>query len=136
MSSWVNELRQQCGSQLPIVIVGNKSDLESNRQIKLQDAEDYARQLGVQHFSASARTGNNVKELFKALTESKLVLIHWISLCACRNRVVQSGEQVEQIIQNEHAWHAQRARNRHQRRGGLGRLRPEIEREVREKEEI
>ena len=74
MSSWVSELRQQCGNGLPIVIVGNKSDLESNRQIKLHDAEDYARQLGVQHFSASARTGNNVKELFKALTESKFVL--------------------------------------------------------------
>jgi small GTP-binding protein len=57
MSMWVKELRQQCGNSLPIVIVGNKSDLETNRQIKLQDAEDYAKQLGVQHFSASARTG-------------------------------------------------------------------------------
>lgn len=68
---WVKELRQQCGNQLPIIIVGNKSDLESNRQIKLTDAEDYAKQLGVQHFSASARTGSNIKEIFKALTESK-----------------------------------------------------------------
>jgi small GTP-binding protein len=71
MEMWVKELRQQCGSQLPIIIVGNKSDLESNRQIKLTDAEDYAKQLGVQHFSASARTGSNIKEIFKALTESK-----------------------------------------------------------------
>lgn len=31
MSMWVNELRQQCGDKLPIIIVGNKSDLESNR---------------------------------------------------------------------------------------------------------
>lgn len=35
MSMWVKELRQQCGNSLPIVIVGNKSDLEQNRQIKL-----------------------------------------------------------------------------------------------------
>jgi len=108
---WVNELRQQCGNQLPIVIVGNKSDLESSRQIKLQDAEDYARQLGVQHFSASARTGNNVKELFKALTESKLVLITQISFVSCRNRDLSSGQQANQIIQNEHPRNAERERH-------------------------
>ena len=39
MSSWVKELRQQCGQQLPIIVVGNKCDLESNRQIPLEKAE-------------------------------------------------------------------------------------------------
>lgn len=73
MSMWVKELRQQCGSKLPIVIVGNKMDLEANRQIKLADAEDYAKDLGVNHYSASARTGQNVKEIFKALTERKYI---------------------------------------------------------------
>jgi len=68
---WVHELRQQCGDKLPIIIVGNKSDLESMRQIKLADAEEYAKKLMVSHFSASARTGNNVKQVFKALAESK-----------------------------------------------------------------
>lgn len=71
MSMWVSELRQQCGDKLPIIIVGNKSDLESNRQIKLADAEDYAKKLAVDHYSASARTGTNVKQVFKSLTERK-----------------------------------------------------------------
>ena len=31
MSMWVKELRQQLGPDLPILIVGNKSDLENNR---------------------------------------------------------------------------------------------------------
>ena len=62
---WVKELRQQLGPDLPIIIVGNKSDLEINRQIKLDEAESYARQLGLDHFSASARTGSNVEEIFK-----------------------------------------------------------------------
>ena len=39
MSMWVKELRQQLGPDLPIIIVGNKMDLEKNRQIKLADAE-------------------------------------------------------------------------------------------------
>jgi GTPase SAR1 family protein len=31
MSMWVTELRQQLGPDLPIIIVGNKCDLENNR---------------------------------------------------------------------------------------------------------
>ena len=65
MSMWVTELRQQLGPDLPIIIVGNKCDLEKNRQIKLVEAEGYARKLGLDHFSASARTGLNVVEIFK-----------------------------------------------------------------------
>ena len=49
---------------MPIIIAGNKSDLENNRQIKLADAENYAKNLGLDHFSASARSGSNVVEIF------------------------------------------------------------------------
>jgi len=33
--------------------------------IKKDDADTYARKLGVDHFQASARTGNNVNEIFR-----------------------------------------------------------------------
>ena len=62
---WVKELRQQLGDSLPIIIVGNKCDLESNRQIKLADAEKYAKGLGLKHYSASARLGTNISEIFQ-----------------------------------------------------------------------
>jgi Ras-related protein Rab-5C len=65
MTDWVKELKTTCDVNLPIIIVGNKSDLENNRQIPKDKAEEYSRQLGVDHFSASARTGNNVVEVFR-----------------------------------------------------------------------
>ena len=46
-------------------------DLEKNRQIKLADAEQYAKNLSLLHYSASARTGMNVQEIFQNLTERK-----------------------------------------------------------------
>ena len=73
MAQWVKELRAQCGQQLPIIIVGNKNDLENMRQIDKKTAEDYAKQISVDHFSCSARTGNNVNEVFKSLTERIVV---------------------------------------------------------------
>eukprot|EP00356_Strombidium_inclinatum_P003506 CAMPEP_0170482078 /NCGR_PEP_ID=MMETSP0208-20121228/2257_1 /TAXON_ID=197538 /ORGANISM="Strombidium inclinatum, Strain S3" /LENGTH=42 /DNA_ID= /DNA_START= /DNA_END= /DNA_ORIENTATION= len=42
MSMWVKELRHQAGPDLPIIVVGNKADLENNRQIKKEEAEKYA----------------------------------------------------------------------------------------------
>ena len=71
MEDWVKELRLNLGGDVPIIIVGNKMDLENSRQIKLAAAEEYAKNLGIDHFSASAKTGKNVSEIFKQITESK-----------------------------------------------------------------
>ena len=53
------------------MVVGNKCDLENSRQVKVEVAEAEARNFGGIHFSASARTGTNVKEVFRSLTERK-----------------------------------------------------------------
>jgi GTPase SAR1 family protein len=39
----------------------------------LKDAEDYAKKINVDHYSASAKTGKNVQAVFKALTEKIVV---------------------------------------------------------------
>lgn len=62
MKEWVRELRSQLdrestGFDVPIIVVGNKCDLEMNRQVPLKDAEAQASKFGCQHFSASARSG-------------------------------------------------------------------------------
>ena len=43
MQKWVVELRNHRGNDLPIIIAGNKSDLENNRVVDLSTAEAYAR---------------------------------------------------------------------------------------------
>ena len=71
MKEWMKELRAQLGDKVPIVVVGNKCDLENNRQVKVEIAEAEARNFGGVHFSASARSGQGVKEVFRSLTERK-----------------------------------------------------------------
>ena len=41
----------------------------------LEDGESYATSLGIDHFSASAKTGKNITEIFKRMTERKCLLI-------------------------------------------------------------
>lgn len=82
MKEWMRELRTQLGDKVPIVVVGNKCDLENNRQVKLDQAEAEAKKFGGVHYNASARSGQGVKEVFRYLTERKyyctiFLFINW-----------------------------------------------------------
>lgn len=50
-----------------IILVGNKVD-EKVGQVTSSVAEQYARKLGVQYIETSAKTGENVQELFEEMT--------------------------------------------------------------------
>ena len=52
-----------------VVIVGNKCDLEENRQIKKEDVEEYANKIKVGNIETSALNNINVNEAFLALVQ-------------------------------------------------------------------
>lgn len=54
-------------SQVVLVLVGNKGDLESSRAVPLSKAEQYARSVGAAHFQTSAKF-NRGKLTFHYLT--------------------------------------------------------------------
>lgn len=66
--SWIKELQLQASEQIVIALVGNKLDLD-NRQVPRETAESYATEAGLLYFEASAKTGENVNAIFKALAE-------------------------------------------------------------------
>nr|XP_002121901.1 ras-related protein O-RAL isoform X2 [Ciona intestinalis] len=49
---------------IPFLLVGNKSDLETNRQVSQADAQQFADKMGVQYVETSAKTRNNVDKVF------------------------------------------------------------------------
>lgn len=53
--------------QLPFLIVGNKSDLESSRQTNSEEAEQLAQSWGVKYIETSAKNNDNVSEAFQFL---------------------------------------------------------------------
>ncbi|GAM19996.1 hypothetical protein SAMD00019534_031710 [Acytostelium subglobosum LB1] len=52
---------------VPIMLVGNKCDLEHLREVTLEEGKDLAKCLGMLHLEASARTRHNVEESFYEL---------------------------------------------------------------------
>jgi len=69
---WVKELRKIVGQDISIMIVGNKIDLEKQRQVEEKDATEYAKSVGAQHFLCSAKTGKNVEMAFIELTKAMI----------------------------------------------------------------
>ncbi|PRP76054.1 hypothetical protein PROFUN_01770 [Planoprotostelium fungivorum] len=48
----------------PMVVVGNKIDLDNSRQVSTQEGQNMSKELGIPFFEASAKTNVNVTESF------------------------------------------------------------------------
>merc|ERR1719229_942143 len=59
--SWVAELQS---TDTLIALAGNKSDLDANRVIDAETARTYAESMGILYMETSAKSGQNVNELF------------------------------------------------------------------------
>ncbi|CAI2350315.1 unnamed protein product [Caenorhabditis sp. 36 PRJEB53466] len=50
---------------VPMVLVGNKSDLVETRQVEEAEAQSFAKKLRIPYFESSARLNQNVSEVFE-----------------------------------------------------------------------
>ena len=65
---WVPMVREICGYEIPIILVGNKTDSES-REVNFETAENVSLEFNLFYIEVSAKTGVNIEETFSALTE-------------------------------------------------------------------
>ncbi|KAK3436493.1 ras-related protein RHN1 isoform X2 [Eucalyptus grandis] len=61
---WVLELQRQGNPKLIMFLVANKADLEQKRQVLSEEGEQYAKENGLSFLETSAKTAQNVNELF------------------------------------------------------------------------
>ncbi|KAJ7376985.1 Ras- protein Rab-6B [Desmophyllum pertusum] len=64
-AKWIDDVRTERGSDVIIMLVGNKTDLSDKRQVTTEDGERKAKELNVMFIETSAKAGYNVKQLFR-----------------------------------------------------------------------
>ncbi|KAM9846952.1 ras-related protein Rab-6A isoform 1-T1 [Aulostomus maculatus] len=64
-TKWIDDVRTERGSDVIIMLVGNKTDLADKRQVSIEEGERKAKELNVMFIETSAKAGYNVKQLFR-----------------------------------------------------------------------
>ena len=71
---WIESIKNNLGNDepIPIIIIGNKIDLEDARQINKSVAEKFAKDNNYKYFETSAKTGEGVDDAFREIVKQIL----------------------------------------------------------------
>ncbi|XP_035144108.1 ras-related protein Rab-41 isoform X1 [Callithrix jacchus] len=67
---WVERVRAERGDDVVIMLVGNKIDLNNERQVTAEEGEEKSRNLNVMFIETSAKTSYNVDKLFRCVASA------------------------------------------------------------------
>ena len=66
--TWLNGIREACGREIPLLLVGNKSDLD--RIVNKEDAEQFAQKNNIEYIEVSCKDNINVEEAVTKLSQN------------------------------------------------------------------
>lgn len=64
---WIRDIREEVYEKAIIFLIGNKIDKKEDRKIQTEQGAKLAEEFNLPFFEASAKSGENVDEIFKAL---------------------------------------------------------------------
>ena len=66
---WVHDLKTAGDQKLTVILIGNKSDLENQREILKEQGEEKAKSFGCAFLETSALSGNNIEKAFEMMVK-------------------------------------------------------------------
>ena len=67
VDKWLSDLKTNAEEKISVVLVGNKTDLESDRKISLEQGKEKAELFKLAFIETSALNGNNIEKAFNEL---------------------------------------------------------------------
>lgn len=70
ITGWINTVQTVRNNDVIIMLVGNKTDLNDERQVSVDEGERKAKELNAMFIETSAKSGYNVKQLFNRVASA------------------------------------------------------------------
>lgn len=64
ITTWIDQLHNDSSHNVDIILVGNKDDLNTNKEVSTEEAQEFANSRNMLFIEASAKTGINVENAF------------------------------------------------------------------------
>lgn len=61
---WINDIQNNAPEEAKIILVGNKTDLEIERDVSPEEGQEKANHYGALFFEVSAKTGDGISDIF------------------------------------------------------------------------
>ena len=65
LNIWINEIKNICSKSVYIILLGNKCDLENQREVSYKEGEKYAEEHNFKFYETSAKDNINIIEVFE-----------------------------------------------------------------------
>jgi Ras-related protein Rab-1A len=69
---WLNEVDRYVQKDVLVVLVGNKSDANTCREVSFEEAHSFASSRGMKYYETSAKTGANIEKAFRGMVSEFL----------------------------------------------------------------
>lgn len=83
---WLGELRAHADKNIVIILIGNKTDLEHQRSVPVEDAKEFAEKEGLFFLETSALNSTNVENSFNTLLTEIFYTVNKKNLASSENQ--------------------------------------------------
>ena len=100
---WISSIKSNLGEKniiIPIIIIGNKIDMDDMRDINKEEADKFAKENNYKYFEASAKTGQGVDEAFREIV----------------NQILDNSDKLEEIKEERKSIKIQEEPNNNQKK--------------------
>ena len=98
---WVSDVTSVADKKITIVLIGNKSDLEDQRQVTKEEAQDKANKLEIAFMETSAFSGDNLDKAFEMMMNEVYKKCHEEMLADGDLDIIQGGEDINLAKKND-----------------------------------
>ena len=92
LENWLGEIEKNSSENVLKILIGNKCDLENERDVQFDEGQAFANRNGMQFIETSAKNNTNINEAFEALAKLMIQFSNENKFIKNETKVLKSGE--------------------------------------------